>query len=333
MVHETVRTVLFYLDTRVRSAGTIGQPRFTFPNNLINIKPQAGESIRLTMQEASIEYTFYQTEEFNNSFVAIEEVTGPNAPPPLVRIVSIPIGNYNLTTFVVQLTQSLNLNSLYRYIVTYQPATNQLDYTATPLNNFGIGSITFNFNKEDTIALYGSNIQESLNEMMGFEVGAVIILQPNPTNTALRCLSTTPITVSPGVQNLYVSITNSCSNFGNANIANDFSASNILAKIPVSNPPFSTLYFYDLNSNFSTIIANKYLDNLNMTLFNERFTVIEPRKNWTFTIKIDIIRGRAENETHQLTKELVDMTKMKMLNKDQRQKKAAKNRQNVEIKK
>jgi hypothetical protein len=94
-----------------------------------------------------------------------------------------------------------------------------------------------------------------------------------------------------------------------------FSSSNILAKIPVATPPFSTLYFYDLNSNFSTIITNKYLDNLNIFLFNERFTKIEPRKNWSFTVKIDIIRPHTENKTTQLLKELLDITKLKFMKK------------------
>jgi hypothetical protein len=324
MVYETVRTVLFYLDTRVRSGGTIGGPVFTFPNNLINVKPQDGEKLRLTMQEASMEYTFYQTEEFNNKFVVSEEVTGTQAPPPSTRLVRIPVGNYNLTTFVVQLTQSLNLNSLYRYILTYKPATNQLEYTASPLNNFNVGSVSFNFDAATAFSISGVVIQESMNEMMGFDVGSVVTLLSNATNTSLTTTSTVPVTVSPGVQNLYVTIQNSCSNFGNANTANTFSGSNILAKIPVSNPPFSTLYFYDLNGNFSTIITNKYIDNLNLTLYNERFTVIEPRKDWTFTIKIDIIRGRAENETSSSMKELVEITKMKMLNKDQTRKKQTK---------
>ena len=333
MVYETVRTILFYLDTRFRSGGTIGQPQFTFPNNLINIKPQDGESLRLTMQEASLEYTFYQTEEYNNKFMIVEEVTGLGAPPPKVRLVTLPIGNYNLNTFIVQLIKSINSDSLYRYLITYKPATNVLEYTATPRDGFDLGSITFNFDPEDTFAFAGFSIQESTNEMLGFDVGAVVSLSLNTANTALTTTSTTPITVTPGVQNLYITIQNSCSNFGNANIANTFSGSNILAKIPVSNPPFSTLYFYDLNSNFSTVIANKYIDNLNLSLFNERFTIIQPRKDWTFTIKIDIIRGRAENETLKLTKELVDITKMKMLNKDQTRKRETKNSGNTPIKK
>jgi hypothetical protein len=150
---------------------------------------------------------------------------------------------------------------------------------------------------------------------MGFEVDSIIEFI-NTGNNTLETQSTVPITMSPGVENLYVTISNSCGNYGNANISNVFSSSNILAKIPVATPPFSTLYFYDLNSNFSTIITNKYLDNLNIFLFNERFTQIEPRKNWTFTMKIDIIRPHTENKTTQLLKELLDITKLKFMKKN-----------------
>ena len=163
--------------------------------------------------------------------------------------------------------------------------------------------------------MVGVSIGESLNEIMGFTLNSIITLTPTLINT-LQCQSSVPITMSPGVENLYVTIANSCGNYGNANIQNVFTSSNNLAKIPVASPPFSTLYFYDLNSNFSTIITNKYLDNLNLTLFNERFTKIEPRKNWTFTIKIEIIRPRAENKTMDIMRELLDLTKLKFMKKN-----------------
>ena len=315
---ETIRTVLFYLDTKLRSGGTIGAPEFTFPNNLIGIKPQAGETIRLTLQEASMEYTFFQTEEFNNKLLVSETVTGVGAPAQLNRIVHIQIGNYNLSTFIVELTRALNAGgALYRYVLEYVPFSNELRYVATPLGGFGVGTVTFNFNSENAFAIGGYVIEESMNEMMGFPVGAIIELAPNVGNTQLECQSSVPITMSPGVQNLYVTIKNSCSNYGNANVRNVFSSSNILGKIPVSSPPFSTLFFYDLNSNFSTMISNKYIDNLSLTLFNERFTKIEPRKDWTFTMKIDVVRKHADGKSSELLQEMVDMTKMKIVKKDQ----------------
>jgi len=313
MVYETVKSILFYLDTRLRSGGTIGSPQFSFPNNLIGLQPQNGELIKLTMQEASIEYTFYQIENFNNKFLVVEFVIGE---PLEIRQITIEIGNYNLVTFIVELTRVLNAGNLYTYILTYIPNTNQIKYTAIPkIPNSIVGSVIFNFNNKDVFDLVSFNIDESMNEIMGFEVDAIIQFNDTGNNT-LETQSTVPITMSPGVENLYVTISNSCGNYGNANVQNVFSSSNILAKIPVATPPFSTLYFYDLNSNFSTIITNKYLDNLNIFLFNERFTQIEPRKNWTFTMKIDIIRPHTENKTTQLLKELLDITKLKFMKKN-----------------
>ena len=313
MVYETVKSILFYLDTRLRSGGTIGAPQFSFPNNLIGLQPQNGELIKLTMQEASIEYTFYQIENFNNKFLVVEFVIGQ---PLEIRQITIEIGNYNLVTFIVELTRVLNAGSLYTYILTYIPNTNQIKYTAIPkIPNSTVGSVIFNFNNKDVFDLVSFNIDESMNEIMGFEVDAIIQFTDTGNNT-LETQSTVPITMSPGVEILYVTIANSCGNYGNANVQNVFSSSNILAKIPVATPPFSTLYFYDLNSNFSTIITNKYLDNLNIFLFNERFTQIEPRKNWTFTMKIDIIRPHTENKTTQLLKELLDITKLKFMKKN-----------------
>ena len=112
MVYETVRTVLFYLDTKVRSGGTIGEPEFTFPNNLINVEPQRGERLRLTMQEVSMEYTFFQTESFNNKVVVLETIDGG---PEVARTVQIPIGNYNINTFIAELAKALNDGSQYVY--------------------------------------------------------------------------------------------------------------------------------------------------------------------------------------------------------------------------
>jgi hypothetical protein len=312
MVYETIKSLLFYLDTRQRSGGTLGAPQFSFPNNLVSLRPQNGELIRLTLQEASIEYTFYQIEEFNNKFFVREETTSGSVD----RLITIQIGNYNLNTFVVELLNKLNSGPLYLYLITYIPAENRWRFIARPRTDGDTAvSIQWIFDSDLVQLLSGVIIFESANESLGFFENEIVYFDLDAVDNVLTAESSTVITMSPGVENLYVTIQNQCSNYGNANVANTFTSSNILAKIPVSGPPFSTLYFYDLNSNFSTIITNKYLDNLNLILFNERFTQIEPRKNWTFTVKIDIIRPRAEQKTLDAIEELLDLTKLKMVHK------------------
>jgi len=314
MIYETVKTINFYLDTRYRSGGTIGSPQFTFPNNLIGLMPQAGEHIRLTLQEAAINYTFYQTEAFNNKFVLIEESDTQR----VARVIEIEIGNYNLNTFILEITNKLNQNGLFSYVVTFNANQNTLTYVASPKGGNSIVEVQFNFNSNAAVTETGVDINESSNEIMGFPIGSVITLDIAGGGRSVT--STIPITMSPGVENLYVTITNECSNYGNASIANVFTASNVLAKIPVASVPYSTLYFFDLNSNFSTIISNKYLDNLNMMLLNERFTPIEPRKNWSFTMKIEIIRPKVEGKLLKVMEEMLELTRLKFLNKSKNDK-------------
>jgi hypothetical protein len=325
MVYEVTRSILFYLDTRQRSGGTIGAPVFTFPNNLLNIQPQTGERVRLTMQEASLEYTFFQTEDFNNRMMVTETVNDGTAVNPNCitqnRLITIENGNYNLTTFVVEITQKLNEGSWFVWTVTYIPETNRLSFIADLRPSLGYilppcGAITFNFNRQQILDTLFVDVEESMNEIMGFDENAVVPLNGPNQNELFTLTSAIPITMSPGVENLYVTIRNTCSNYGNANERNVFTSSNILAKIPISNPPFSTIFFFDINSNFSTIIENKYLDNLDLALYNERFTVIQPRKDWTMTIKIEVLQEKTESKTTTLLAELLQLTKLKFMRKN-----------------
>jgi hypothetical protein len=299
------KTYNFYLDTKYRSSGSLTSPNFNFPNNLIGIEDD--ERIRLTIQEMTIPYTFYQTENYNNKFIIIEN--GIN------RLIEISIGNYNIITFIFELTTKLNSStSLYTYIVSYIPQTNTLQYIATPKAGITINNIKFNFDSSNVFSLYNINIGESLNEMMGYN-NEIVNLTLNTTGTALTTVSTIPITMSPGVENLYITINNSCENFSNTDVNNVFSTSNILGKIPIATPPFSKIFYYDINQNFATIITNKYLDNLSFTLYNERFTEITPRKDYSFTIKIEIISNSLTVETNNTLKELLDIKKLNLISK------------------
>ena len=154
MVFDIRKSFLFYLDTKYRSAGSLTSPIFNFPNNLIGIEND--ERIRLTLQEMTIPYTFYQTELYNNKFLLTEN--GIN------RLVEIEIGNYNIVTFLLELTNKLNISAgLYTYVISYIAQTNRFKFIATPKPSIIIGSITFNFNRDSVFNITGIDIIESLN--------------------------------------------------------------------------------------------------------------------------------------------------------------------------
>ena len=123
MVFDIRKSFLFYLDTKYRSAGSLTSPIFNFPNNLIGIEND--ERIRLTLQEMTMPYTFYQTELYNNKFLLTEN--GIN------RLIEIEIGNYNIVTFLLELTNKLNISAgLYTYVISYIAQTNRFKFIATP---------------------------------------------------------------------------------------------------------------------------------------------------------------------------------------------------------
>jgi hypothetical protein len=299
------RTFLFYLDTKYKSGGTLTSPIFNFPNNLIGVEND--ERIKLTLQEMTMPYTFYQTENYNNKFLLTEN--GIN------RLIEIEIGNYNIVTFIFELTNKLNtMAGLYTYIISYIAQTNRLNYIATPKAGVVVNSISFNFDAENVFNLLNIGLGETLNEMMGYN-NEIINLNLNIAGTAFLTESTIPITMSPGVENLYMTINNSCENYSNTQTNNIFTSSNILGKIPIATPPFSKIFFYDINQNFATVITNKYLDNLSFTLYNERFTEITPRKDYSFTIKIEIISTASTMTTNYILNQMLDLQKLKMISK------------------
>jgi hypothetical protein len=299
------RTFLFYLDTKYKSGGTLTSPIFNFPNNLIGVEND--ERIKLTLQEMTMPYTFYQTENYNNKFLLTEN--GIN------RLIEIEIGNYNIVTFIFELTNKLNtMAGLYTYIISYIAQTNRLNYIATPKAGVVVNSISFNFDAENVFNLLNIGLGETLNEMMGYN-NEIINLNLNIAGTAFLTESTIPITMSPGVENLYMTINNSCENYSNTQTNNIFTSSNILGKIPIATPPFSKIFFYDINQNFATVITNKYLDNLSFTLYNERFTEITPRKDYSFTIKIEIIATASAMTSNDILNQMLDLQKLKMISK------------------
>lgn len=147
--------------------------------------------------------------------------------------------------------------------------------------------VQFSFDESVVIVEVGISFGEFCNEIMGFLIVFIIILFI--VGGGWFVIFSVFIIMLFGVENFYVIIINECSNYGNVNWVNVFMVFNVLVKIFVVSVLYGMLYFFDFNSNFSIIISNKYIDNLNMCLLNECFIFIEFCKNWFFIIKIEII--------------------------------------------
>jgi hypothetical protein len=296
MVIQTLRTYNFYLDTSDRSKGTIGTPSFLFPNNLFSLDKR--QKIKITLQEATIFYNFYQTEQTSNKFYLQEKVIINNQEVINNKLITLQEGNYNLATLIIELNEKLNTpTSLFNYQITLEESRNLFLFNAFPKQGTVLSedSIIFNFNRDDVLIQEGVDIQESANRLLGFPDNSIVPFISNTTNNSCSLLSEIPVDMSNSVANIYVKIDNNCSNFSTQGV-NVFSYSNILAKIAVASPPFSTIFYYNIEEkgNYHTIIENSYLENLNIVLLNNRGSIIEPRTDWNFTIRVEIVIDKNE---------------------------------------
>lgn len=334
MVIQTLRTYNFYLDTSDRSNGTIGTPSFLFPNNLFQLDKR--QKIKITLQEATIFYNFYQTEQTSNKFYLLEKVIINNQEIINNTIIALQEGNYNLATLVIELNEKLNTpTSLFNYQITLEESRNLFLFNAFPKQGTVLSedSIIFNFNRDDVLILSPDkiDIQESANRLLGFPDDSIISFISNTTNNSCSLLSEIPVDMSNSVANIYIKIDNNCSNFSTQGV-NVFSYSNTLAKIPVAQPPFSTIFYYNIEEkgNYHTIIDNSYLENLNIVLLNSRGTVIEPRTDWNFTVRVEIVIDKNEINMEKSLHEMLSIMKMQMIKKGSKSKNNSNNENIIE---
>lgn len=319
MVYQVLRSQLFYLNTADRSVqSSIGSPIFTFPNNLLNI--EASQKIRVSFNEATIPYTFFQTESFNNKFALLETVQRGGNPVTTLQIIDLETGNYSIDSLINELIQKLNETStLYRYQLTYDDSRNEIIYVAQPINgvNDSADTVQFIFNREFILTSNLSiDIFEGAFELLGFPFDSIIDFTQNGNFNQLQTKSTIPINCSSAVDNLYIRIDNNCNNYASDGI-NRYSYSNILAKIPIAQPPYSTIFYYNIEDigNFSTIISGNTLDNFNIKLENKRGTSIQPRTDWTLTIRVEVIVDKSEISMEESLKEMTQILKMNFIKK------------------
>jgi hypothetical protein len=321
MVYQVLRSQLFYLDSADRSPeSNIGSPVFSFPNNLLRI--DATQKIRVCFNEATIPYTFFQTEEFNNKFGVGESVIRGGVVVESLKVISLDTGNYSIDTLINELIQKLNSESnLYRYQLTYDDSRNEIIYVAIPILATDIvDDVRFIFNRPFILENLQIDIGESAFELLGFPFGSVIVfVQPDSGINQLTTKSSIPTNMSSAVDNLYIRIENNCNNFTSDGV-NRYSYSNTLAKIPIAQPPFSTIFFYNIDDNYSTVISGNTLDNFNIKLENKRGTLIVPRSDWSLTIRVEVIIDKNEIGMEASLNEMVKILKMNFIKENDRQK-------------
>lgn len=108
-----------HLDSAARDAGTNDEPVF-------NLNPSISNVLGIKLVSAQIPFTYYVFNDANNTFQIL-----PNADPNQARTVTLPAGNYTVTSISNPLTTALGAATGDTYSFTYSGATGKFTLRST----------------------------------------------------------------------------------------------------------------------------------------------------------------------------------------------------------
>ena len=224
---------------------------------LIEIPSQ--HHLLLSIQHAMIPYSFYNINSTNNT-LSFQLLNIPNGTIYQTNTVYIPIGNYNSIQLASHLTQQL---TIYGFSIQYQQITNKFLFTNS----------TYNFRFLST--------PSTCNNMIGLHL----------TNDLLN----TSILQSLTSFNQINLATQSClcitSNFNTGSINNaNHNDMNIIASIPIMNPPYSMIY-YQNNSNFRINLYDNNISMINLQIKDQSGNLIDFNGiHYSITLQLDVVK-------------------------------------------
>jgi len=226
---------------------------------LPQIEVPSNYSIHLSIQNATIPYSFYNINSNNNTLYCQEIIVDGNGNPTGVinNTYYFTEGNYNAYQLATYLSTLFQGN---RMSVTYNSITNKFTFVNT----------TYNF-------IFKAQFSTCL-ELLGLSTDDLY------NTSALKSLTTYQINLSP---TKFITIQ---SNLITGSINNSTSElQNVLCCVPVNNIPFSTITYTNHN-NFSVNLNTNVLNFLNIKLVDEGGRTINLNQQYfSLTIQLDII--------------------------------------------
>ena len=205
------------------------------------ISVESGQSILYSLISATIPYTFYGLNMYNDKLDVKETINNVET----TRLISIPHGNYDAYSFSKVLTQLLNTNNI-GYLIAYNKINNKFSLKTTTLNTKAIFLFGTGQHKTNSCHTF-----LGLPKDFDFEVNNELI-------------ETQMITMND-IYHLQIK-----SDLGNQNVITADSVDNILEVVPITPSPLSFIYYsphiqtkYLLSSNNLQSIKIELTDNYN----------------------------------------------------------------------
>ena len=222
-----------------------------------------GESILYSLTSATIPYTFYGLNIFNDTLDVKE--TYNNIVQP-TRTIEIPHGNYDAYSFAKKLTSLLNTQNM-EYSITYNKISNK----------FLIYTVKANTSAEFLFKT-GPNTKTSCHSFLGLPKDVDIIINNQPLETGMITMN--------DIYHLQIK-----TDLGSQNVISSDSVDNILEIIPISPSPLSFIY-YSPNTPTKYLFGQSNLQTIKVELTDNLNRPIDLNGiPYVINIKIEVVRN------------------------------------------
>ena len=254
--------------------------------------------IYISVQSAMLPYSFYNIDTYNNVInVKWWPITDYNEEITLAGnyILTIPIGNYNSLQLASYITNTVlgpsgqqttaGVNDI---ICTYNIITNRFDFKSTQW------AFMFDYKTSTALGFLGfpvfiDKITTPTISYKSITTSYVIIQHlENITQNTAYLSSTTQINLSTK-QVLYISSNLSTGNILMTSQNMLINNKNVLACIPITSPPYSTISYVNTN-NFSVNLYSNILSTINIKILDVNGNPVNfNNQNYSMTLQLDIV--------------------------------------------
>ena len=229
--------------------------------NLPNIELPMGHHIMLSIQNATIPYSFYNIDKTNNSiyleFQRFDEDLGEDVWSGQVKNYEMAIGNYNAFQLASHLTQILPTLT-----VTYNSITNKLRFATDTVNDFRF-----------TLQSTASNILGMCNDIEYNRSFAKVMISPYVINLASKqCIYITTNYHTGSIDNI---------------VSNNYS---ILCCVPIPYQPYSLISNRN-TGNFRVNLFSNLMSYITIRLVDDKNNLIDLNGQYfNLTLQIDVMK-------------------------------------------
>lgn len=260
-----VNNQLVFINSRNRVSGTPYEFILDFNNGLL--KCEKNSLMRLTVQEATINRSWYSVQAGQNTFNIVDN---NNA----TTVITLPPAYYNAIDIRTTLSGLLPSG----WSVLYDRKTNKFSFTRP----------------NDGIPFYKFIFKDNLSDVLGFTQTE----QPTFTTSTQTIESTKPVRVN---EENALCIHTDLGRSKNSSVDNhnpnykSFRESTLLCKIPITCPPFDNIVYNDQSSLFQFDLTAPNITSIRVWITDENDRVIQLPYDWSMIWRIEHINKNDAN--------------------------------------